>query len=49
MRSVKDLVSELLGFHYYITQFKRSESVIYRNTSVTNIRKYQIEVCTVVQ
>jgi hypothetical protein len=37
---------------YYITEFKHPEISIFRNTAVTNIRKYQtylIQVCTVGQ
>jgi hypothetical protein len=35
---------------YYITEFKHPEISIFRNTAVTNIRKYQtyvIQVCTI--
>jgi hypothetical protein len=37
---------------YYITEFRHPEISIFRNTAVTNIRKYQtyvIQVCTVGQ
>jgi hypothetical protein len=42
----------LIAIIYNITEFKHPEISIFRNTAVTNIRKYQtyvIQVCTVGQ
>jgi hypothetical protein len=45
-------ISQNIAIIYYITEFKHPKSSIFRNTAVTNIRKYLIyifQVCTVGQ